>query len=215
MARNITYSSSFSYNKEFELHILSSGSSANEKPQYRPNNGEVDVTVNKYKDLPGSYNSDKSVFTCTGLNETGSFELNIKKGEDNYINYFTMGSVSEKEIGKIEDISKLVFSSRYCKVINSQLVLFGNHGYLFFSDYNKFNYFPNYYYVYAAETENEQVTGLTYFRQFYALFTNKRIKRLAGSFGSDDFGLYPLNDYIGCTNPKSIRQVQNYIYFLS
>jgi hypothetical protein len=203
------------YNKEFELHILSSGSSANEKPQYRPNNGEVDVTVNKYKDLPGSYNSDKSVFTCTGLNETGSFELNIKKGEDNYINYFTMGSVSEKEIGKIEDISKLVFSSRYCKVINSQLVLFGNHGYLFFSDYNKFNYFPNYYYVYAAETENEQVTGLTYFRQFYALFTNKRIKRLAGSFGSDDFGLYPLNDYIGCTNPKSIKQVQNYIYFLS
>ena len=203
------------YNKAFNIHLLSSGSSTNEVPQYRPNNGETDTSINTYKNMPGSYNSDKSIFSCTGLNENGSFELKIKKGTSEYIGYFTMGPSETKIVGKIADVSSLVLSSKYCKVINNQLILYGNHGYLFYSDYNNFDYFPNYYYLYAAETENEHVVGLNYFRSYYALFTNKRIKRLLGAFGSDSFGLYPLNDSIGCTNPKTIKQVENYLYFLS
>ena len=207
------------YNKEFKIHILSSGTGDNQTPEYRPNNGEVDESVNKYTKLDGTYNSDKSIFTCNGLNESDSIELRISKGTgdsaDKFLTYFTMGSVIQSEIGKIEDIVKLVLSSRYCKVINSQLVLFGNHGYVFFSDFDNFNYFPNYYYIYVAETENEEVISINYFRQYYAIFTNKRLKRMSGSFGSDDFGVYPLNDYIGCINPRSIKQVQNYLFFLS
>lgn len=207
------------YNKEFKIHILASGNGENQIPQYRPNNGEIDVGKNPYKNLPGSYNGDKSIFTCTGLNESEAMELKIVKGTgdsaNDFLAYFTLGSVIQSNIGKIEDVSKLIFSSKYCKVINSQLVLFGNHGYMFFSDYDNFNYFPNYYYLYVAETENEEVVNVNYFRQYYAIFTNKRIKRMTGSFGSDDFGVFPLNDYIGCTNPRSIKQVQNYLFFLS
>ena len=207
------------YNKEFKIHILSSGTGENQIPEYRPNNGEIDEEKNPYTKLQGSYNSDKSIFTCTGLNESDSIELRITKGTgetaDKFLAYFTMGSVVQSDIGKIEDIVKLILSSRYCKVINSQLVLFGNHGYMFFSDFDNFDYFPNYYYIYVAETENEEVVSVNYFRQYYAIFTNKRIKRMSGAFGSDDFGVYPLNDYIGCINPRSIKQVQNYLYFLS
>lgn len=207
------------YNKEFKIHILSSGTGENQVPEYRPNNGEIDEEKNPYTKLQGSYNSDKSIFTCTGLNESDSIELRITKGTgetaDKFLAYFTMGSVVQSDIGKIEDIVKLILSSRYCKVINSQLVLFGNHGYMFFSDFDNFDYFPNYYYIYVAETENEEVVSVNYFRQYYAIFTNKRIKRMSGAFGSDDFGVYPLNDYIGCINPRSIKQVQNYLYFLS
>ena len=207
------------YNKEFKIHILSSGTGENQIPEYRPNNGEIDEEKNPYTKLQGSYNDDKSIFTCTGLNESDSIELRITKGTgdtaDKFLAYFTMGSVVQSDIGKIEDIVKLILSSRYCKVINSQLVLFGNHGYMFFSDFDNFDYFPNYYYIYVAETENEEVVSVNYFRQYYAIFTNKRIKRMSGAFGSDDFGVYPLNDYIGCINPRSIKQVQNYLYFLS
>ena len=207
------------YNKEFKIHVLSSGSGDNQVPEYRPNNGEVDVEKNPYKKLQGSYNEDKSIFTCTGINESEQLELKIEKGTgdsaDKFYAYITMGSVIQSEIGKIEDISELILSSRYCKVINNQLVLFGNHGYMFFSDYDNFNYFPNYYYIYVAETENEEVVSINYFRQYYAVFTNKRLKRMSGAFGGDDFGVYPLNDYIGCINPRSIKQVQNYLFFLS
>jgi hypothetical protein len=203
------------YNKEFKLHLLTSGTGTVQTPKYRPNNGEVDEDVNPYKELEGSFNSAKTIFTCTGLNETTNLELKFQKGEDTFLAYVTMGSVETKTTGKISDISDLVLSSKYCKVINNQLAVYGNHGYIFFSEYDNFEYFPNYNNIYVAETENESVVSINYFRQYYAIFTNRRIKRMTGSFGADDFGIYPLNDFIGCINPKSIKQIQNYLYFLS
>lgn len=203
------------YNKEFKIHVLSSGTGTMAKPQYRFDNGEVDVEKNPYKDLNGAFNTEGTIFTCTGLDEVANIELKFKKGDVEFFTYVKMGSVETNDLGKIADISDLILSSRYCKNINNQLVLFGNHGYLFFSEYDNFNYFPNYNNIYVAETENEYAVSINYFRQYYAIFTNKRIKRMTGAFGSDNFGIYPLNDFIGCVNPKTIRQIQNYIYFLS
>lgn len=203
------------YNKEFKIHILTSGSGTVETPQYRPDNGETDTAINPYKTMKGTFNKDKTIFTCTGLDTINNLELKFKKGDTDFLAYVTLGNVNSTEIGAIKQVSDLVLSSKYCKVINNQLVLYGNHGYMFFSEFDNFYYFPNYNNVYAAETENESIVGISYFRQYYALFTNKRIKRMSGSFGSDDFGIYPLNDFIGCINPRSIRQIQNYIYFLS
>lgn len=203
------------YNKKFKIHVLSSGTGTMAKPKYRINNGEVDVEKNPYKDLDGNYNTEGTIFTCNGINETANIEILFKKGDIEFLTYVAMGSVETNTLGRIADISDLILSSRYCKTINNQLVLFGNHGYLFFSEYDNFNYFPNYNNVYVAETENEYAVSINYFRQYYAVFTNKRIKRMTGSFGADNFGIYPLNDFIGCINPKTIRQIQNYIYFLS
>lgn len=205
------------YNKPFKMHILSSGTGTIQTPKYREDNGEIDETINPYKEFEGSFDTGGTVFNCTGLNVNtpNNIEILIEKGNVDFITYAKMGTVEVNDLNKISAISPLVLSSKYCKVINNQLVLFGGHGYLFFSEYDNFYYFPNYNNLYAAETENESVVGITYFRQYYAIFTNKRIKRMSGAFGSDDFGLYPLNDYIGCTNPRTIRQIQNYIYFLS
>jgi hypothetical protein len=77
------------------------------------------------------------------------------------------------------------------------------------------NYFPNYYYLYvASEAGEEAVTGIVYFRQYYAIFTNKRSKRMTGSFGADNFGVYPLSDFIGCPNGRTIRSIGNNLLFL-
>ena len=80
-------------------------------------------------------------------------------------------------------------------------MLYGKHGYMFFSEYSVFDYFPNYNYIYVAnEAGEESVTSVNYFRQYYAIFTNKRIKKMSGTFGASDFSVSPLNDFIGCPN---------------
>ena len=146
-----------------------------------------------------------------------SFELYIKNtADDEFRSYFDTRSVQEDiNTGSIKEISDLIFSSTHSKVINNQLVLFGGHGYVFFSEFDMFNYFPNYYYIYvASEAGEEAVTGITYFRQYYAIFTNKRIKRMTGAFGSSDFGVYPLSDYMGCPNGRTIKAIGNNLLFL-
>ena len=213
--------SSVPYNKPFQIHVIYTGAATNiEAPKYRPNNGEVDIEKNPYSNLPGSWvdANTKTVFNCnTGVNSDQSFELYIKNtSSDEFRSYFDTKAVQENiNTGSIKEISELVFSSTHSKVINNQLVLYGGHGYVFFSEYDVFNYFPNYYYIYvASEAGEEAVTGITYFRQYYAIFTNKRIKRMTGGFGTDDFGVYPLSDYIGCPNGRTIRSVGNNLLFL-
>lgn len=206
------------YNKPFYLHIIFTGANTNlNKPKFRPNNGEVDTTKNPYIDLPGDWlDNTKTIFVCTGVDSDQKFELYIKDGDDEFRSYFETTSVQEEiNTGSIKEISELVFSSTHSKVINNQLVLYGGHGYVFFSEYDIFNYFPNYYYIYvASEAGEESVTGIVYFRQYYAIFTNKRIKRMTGAFGADDFGIYPLSDFIGCPNGRTIKALGNNLLFL-
>ena len=213
--------SSVPYNKPFQIHIIYTGVATNiEAPKYRPNNGEVDAEKNPYADLPGEWvdASTKTIFNCnSGINSDQSFELYIKNTtSDEFRSYFDTKAVQENiNTGSIKEISDLVFSSTHSKVINNQLVLYGGHGYVFFSEYDVFNYFPNYYYIYvASEAGEEAVTGIVYFRQYYAIFTNKRIKRMTGGFGAENFGVYPLSDYIGCPNGRTIRSVGNNLLFL-
>ena len=203
------------YNKPFNMHVLYTGDQKPSTPQYRPNNGETDVEKNAYKDLPGSWDESKKIFKCTGLDSDQSFEIKITLGSDVFINYINTTSGEPDETGYINEISKLVLSSTKMKVINNQLVLYGRHGYIFFSEYDMFNYFPNYYYVYiASEAGEEAVTSINYFRQYYAIFTNKRIKKMTGTFGSDDFGIYPLNDFVGCANGRTVRAIGSNLLFL-
>lgn len=207
------------YNKEFYVHVIHTGAITNlDAPKYRPNNGEVDTTKNPYENLPGSWQNSntKDIFVCSGINSDQSFELYIKDGTDEFRTYFDTTSIQEDiNTGSIKEISELIFSSTHSKVINNQLVLYGGHGYMFFSEYDVFNYFPNYYYIYvASEAGEEAVTGITYFRQYYAIFTNKRIKRMTGAFGAEDFGVYPLSDFVGCPNGRTIRSIGNNLLFL-
>lgn len=204
-------------NDAFSIHIIETGSTSLDPPEYREDNGETDVSINPYKSIPGSFDSnDPSIFNCTGIDFNGKLEMKFTKGSNvTYISYVSTGTSYNKQVGTLADVTKLIYSSSRMKVINSQLVLFGKHGYIFFSDYDNFTYFPNYFYVYAvSDADEEEVTGINYFRQYYAVFTNKKIRRMTGSFGSENFGLYPLSDFIGCPNGRTIRQVNNNLLFV-
>ena len=200
-------------NLPFNIHVISTGSSSPNKPKIRPNNGELDENKNPYKDLPGSWTST-FVFKCSGIDVIEAYEMKITKGEDEFLTYFTPEPYVPKEIGKISDISRLIYGCTRLKIINNQLILFGNGGYVFFSDFDNFEYFPNYYYMYVANGTDEEIVDIVYFRQFYAIFTNKRILRMSGDFGTDNFEIGPLNDFMGCSNHSTIRQVYNSLYFV-
>ena len=204
------------YNGKFYIHIIYTGDSKPTDIMYRPDNGEVDEELNKYKKLPGAYtDATKTVWECTGIDSDDRFQLKITLGEDEFYTFLETTTSAMDESGYINEINDLVLSSTRVKIINTQLVLYGGHGYLFFSEFNEFTYFPNYNYIpVASEAGEESVTSINYFRQFYAVFTDKRIKKMVGSFGQSDFGLYPLNDFIGCANGKTVRAVGSNLLFL-
>lgn len=205
-------------NIPFYIHIIHTGDTLPAEPKYRPNNGELDEEKNPYKTLPGSWESHVSgkmpIYKCNGIDNIESYEMKITKGEDDYITYFTPAPYIEKENSSITEVRNLLLNCQRSKIINNQLVLFGNGGYIFFSDFENFRYFPNYYYIYVSTDINEYVVDIVYFRQFYAIYTNKRILRMSGDFGADNFEIGPLNDFMGCVNHSTIRQVYNSLYFV-
>ena len=200
-------------NIPFNIHVITTGTGKPDVPKIRPNNGELDETKNPYTTLSGSWKSD-TVFSCSGIDNIEAYEMIITKGTDKFLTYFTPTAYVPKDTGDIGAISELVFKCSRCRVINNQLVLFGNSGYIFFSDFENFKYFPNYYYVYVTQSDDEEIVDIVYFRQFYAIFTNKRILRMSGDFGADNFEIGPLNDFMGCVNHNTIRQVYNSLYFV-
>ena len=203
------------FNGPFHIHVMYTGTGTPETPKVRLNNGEVDIQKNPYKELKGSWDTAKKIFTCEGLDSNQKFELYIKLGDDEFRSFFSTTSTPINETGYVNEIHKAIFSSTHSKIIGNQLVLYGGHGYVFFSEYDVFNFFPNYNFLYiASEAGEEAVTGIAYFRQYYAIFTNKRIKRMTGTFGADDFGIYPLSDFVGCPNGRTIRSIGNNLYFL-
>lgn len=204
------------YNAKFNIHVIYTGSSKPGDIEYREDNGETDPEKNQYKKLPGAWeDSNKTIFKCTGINTDRNLELKITLGNDIFLTFVGTVSNAIQTAGYINEINDLILSSKRIKIINNQLVLYGGHGYIFFSEYDVFNYFPNYYYLYvASEAGEETVTSINYFRQFHAIFTDKRIKKMVGSFGTSDFGVYPLNDFIGCANGKTVRAVGSNLLFL-
>lgn len=203
------------YNDPFNIHIIYTGAATSLSVKYRPNTGDTDTTTNPFKTLPGTWDSNNNIFACTGLDSEQAFEIQITLGDDVFLTYLNTTSSVIDETADINQIHKLILSSERMKLVGNQLVLYGGHGYIFFSEYDEFTYFPNYYYLYLGNGgAEEQVVGISYFRQYYAIFTNKQIKRMTGTFGADNFGVYPLNDFVGCSNGSTIRAVGNNLFFL-
>ena len=205
-------------NIPFNIHVIMTGATDPSAPKIRPNNGELDEAKNPYTALEGTWQSDTESglkwFECTGIDESQAYEMMIEKGEDTFLAYFTPTPYVPKDTGKVSELSDLVLSCPRSKIINNQLVMFGRGGYLFFSDFDNFKYFPNYYYIYVVNGTDEEVVDVVYFRQFYAIFTNKRILRMSGDFATDNFEVGPLNDFMGCVNHNTIKQVYNSLYFI-
>lgn len=202
-------------NKAFRINIIRTNGTLI-KPQYRPDNGDVSTTTNPWVDMVGSYGTGDSahIFTCTEFNIYGKFEIRIQiTGGVDFRGYFETSAPVIPEVGRVSSTSTLIEKSLYCAIIGSQLVLYGGHGYIFFSDYSNFTYFPNFNNIYAIDKTGDEVVVIKYFRQFYAVGTKEKWKRMTGTFGADNFGFYPLNDFVGCNNPHTVKQVQNNLLF--
>lgn len=205
-------------NIPFEINVIYTGSTKPNKPQIRPNTGDLDESSNPYTELSGNWEETATngvyIFKCNGIDTVEDYEMKITQGTDKYLTYFTPEPYVPKDEFDLSTLSRMVYSCPRAKIINNQLVMFGNEGYIFFSDFENFTYFPNYYYLNINGTYDEIIIDIVYFRQFYAIFTNKRILRMSGDFGADNFELGPLNDFMGCVNHSTIRQVYNSLYFI-
>jgi hypothetical protein len=98
--------------------------------------------------------------------------------------------------------------------IGNRLVLYKNN-IIWFSDLYQFDYIPNYNYIILPLTPDDFITGVTYFKGSYMIFTKERIYKMSGTFGGADFQVQLVNDAIGCISPFSIKAFNNTIVFMT
>jgi hypothetical protein len=98
--------------------------------------------------------------------------------------------------------------------INNRLVLYKNN-IIWFSDLYQFDYIPNYNYIILPLTADDFITGITYFKGSYMIFTKERIYKMSGTFGTGDFQIQIVSDAIGCISPYSIKAFNNTIVFMT
>jgi hypothetical protein len=98
--------------------------------------------------------------------------------------------------------------------INNRLVLYKTN-IIWFSDLYQFDYIPNYNYIILPLTADDFITGITYFKGSYMIFTKERIYKMSGTFGTGDFQIQIVSDAIGCISPFSIKAFNNTIVFMT
>jgi hypothetical protein len=98
--------------------------------------------------------------------------------------------------------------------INNRLVLYKNN-IIWFSDLYQFDYIPNYNYIILPLTADDFITGITYFKGSYMIFTKERIYKMSGTFGTGDFQIQIVSDAIGCISPFSIKAFNNTVVFMT
>lgn len=98
--------------------------------------------------------------------------------------------------------------------INKRLVLYkGNE--IWFSEVQKFSYFPQFAYVILPLQIGDEITNISYFRGSYVVFTKEKIYKMAGDIEESDFEVKLINDFIGCVAGNSVRSVENSLFFMS
>jgi hypothetical protein len=98
--------------------------------------------------------------------------------------------------------------------ISNRLVLYKTN-IIWFSDLYQFDYIPNYNYIILPLTADDFITGITYFKGSYMIFTKERIYKMSGTFGTADFQIQIVSDAIGCISPFSIKAFNNTVVFMT
>ena len=98
--------------------------------------------------------------------------------------------------------------------INKRMVLYkGNE--IWFSELQKFDYFPQFAYVILPLQIGDEITNISYFRGSYVVFTKEKIYKLIGDIEESDFEVKLINDFIGCIAGNAVRSVENSLFFMS
>lgn len=208
-------------NGVFELRILHTGNPENVKIGFKSGNNEY--KEGEEEDFTVTLNSDKTssnqmVYDVV-FKSIPSEEVEIKiqfldeNGEDKISPYYDYYELKElnKDIKPVEPINVCDYG---IFEMNNRAVYYKEDT-IWFSELNQYDYIPNYNYITVPIEPTDKITKITYFRGNHIIFTKNKIFKLAGTFGSDDFSLEPINETIGCIAPDTVVQVDNTLFFLS
>lgn len=126
----------------------------------------------------------------------------------NFTNFYNIGI--EQNPRKVEGIT---FKDKSMIVFQNRLLIYSDNT-IILSDPYKFNYFPNYNFITLAIDTDDKIQKIAYFRGSHMILTKKRIYRMSGTFGQNDFAIILVNDSIGCVAPDSVRGMNNNLIFL-
>lgn len=202
-------------NNVFKMYIMYTGSISDFDIKFK--DGENELSANITKNTSDSTEGLKVydvVFKDISSNEV-EIEVSITGDTSvgKYRDYYPVGSEDTNRQGKAVvglDISE------YKSIAHFNRTLYYNDRELWFSEFNMFDYIPNYNYVIPDLEYNDEIISITFFKQnSYLIWTKNRIYKMTGAFGSADFTIGLVSDYTGCDNANTIRYVENSMVFLS
>lgn len=174
-----------------------------------------DITIEATKNAEFSKDGLAVYDIVIKVQPTGEVEFNIKFKDSTvnvstYRDYYSIGTVDPQA----QKVEKLNVGEMKCIEIAQRLVYYGGNT-VWFSEINRYDYIPNYNYVLFPLENTDEIVKISYYRTSYMVFTKRRIYKLLGTFGSDDFAITMVSDSIGCVAPESVYMVDNKMFFLS
>ena len=98
--------------------------------------------------------------------------------------------------------------------INSRAVFYANNT-IWFSEFNKYNYIPNYNFVSLNLSDTDEIVKIKFFRTSYIIFTKEKIWKMEGTFGASDFAISLVSETVGCLAPRTVKVVGSKLIFVS
>ena len=202
---------------KFQINIIYTGTKSDfeitlkDSTKAEDNDITIEATKNEEFSTDGLAVYDISI----KVQPSGEVEFNIKFKDtginvSTYRDYYTVGTVDPQA----QKVEKLNVGEMKCIEIAQRLVYYGGNA-IWFSEINRYDYIPNYNYVLFPLENTDEIIKIAYYRTSYMVFTKRRIYKLLGTFGADDFAITLVNDTIGCIAPESVYMVDNRMFFLS
>lgn len=201
-------------NSKFKLFIMYTGTISSFDVAFKDGDNTLTATVTKDNVLStGGLLVYDVVFSDIYVTQV---EINVSVTGDTsvgtYRDYYPIDSNTINRTNKVVaglDISNFYNISHFGRVVYYK----GKE--IWFSEINKFDYVPNYNYVVLDINYDDEIMSINFFRNSYIIFTKYRIFKMTGAFGSSEFRIDLINDYVGCVNRDTIRYIENSLVFLS
>lgn len=202
---------------KFQLNIIYTGSKSDftitfkDMSKTEDNDISADIKKNSSLSVAGLAVYDVDI----KVQPSDEIEFNIKFTDTSvnistYRDYYSVGTVDQTD----KKVEKLNVGEYKVIEIANRLVYYGENT-IWFSELNRYDYIPNYNYVLLPLENTDEIVKIIYYRTSYMILTKRRIYKMTGTFGNDDFSVYVVNENVGCAAPESAYMISNELYFLS
>lgn len=201
----------------FQINIMYTGSKSDFKIALKDmskeenNDISADVSKNTTYSKAGLAVYDVNI----KVQPSGEIEFNIDFSDtgvqiSTYRDYYEIGTADPTD----KPVEKLNVGKMKVIEIAQRLVYYGGNT-IWFSEINRYDYIPNYNYVLFPLENTDEIVKVIYYRTSYMVLTRRRIYKMVGTFGNDDFAISVVNENVGCSAPESAYMVSNELYFMS